>query len=115
MDIQLSNHVKNLLARDKSQYLMDIHKELKEEIHKAQEQYKYYAYQHRVQNPSYRIGDKVWLLRKNLQTSRPFAKPDHQRFGPFTILAKINPVTFKLQLQSTMRIHLAFHVSMFEP
>ncbi|KAH7287687.1 hypothetical protein KP509_32G069400 [Ceratopteris richardii] len=94
---------------------MDIHKELKEEIHKAQEQYKYYADQHRVQNPSYQIGDKVWLLRNNLQTSRPCAKLDHQRFGPFTILAKINPVTFKLQLPSTMRIHPVFHVSMLEP
>ncbi|KAH7300668.1 hypothetical protein KP509_24G073700 [Ceratopteris richardii] len=94
---------------------MDIHKELKEEIHKAQQQYKYYADQHRVQNPSYQIGDKVWLLRNNLQTSRPCAKLDHQKFGPFTILAKINPVTFKLQLLSTMRIHPVFHVSMLEP
>ncbi|KAH7280547.1 hypothetical protein KP509_36G002100 [Ceratopteris richardii] len=84
---------------------MDIHKELKEEIHKAQQQYKYYADQHRVQKPSYQIGDKVW----------PCAKLDHQRFGPFTILAKINPVTFKLQLPSTMRIHPIFHVSMLEP
>ncbi|KAH7427492.1 hypothetical protein KP509_10G046600 [Ceratopteris richardii] len=115
MDIQLSNHVKNPAARDKAQYLMDIHKELKEEIQKAQEQYKYYGDQHRVQNPSYQIGDKVWLLRNNLQTSRPCAKLDHQRFGPFTILAKINPVTFKLQLPSTMRIHPVFHISMLEP
>ncbi|KAH7420877.1 hypothetical protein KP509_13G027500 [Ceratopteris richardii] len=36
-------------------------------------------------------------------------------FGPFTILAKIKPVTFKLQLPSTMRIHPVFHVSMLEP
>ncbi|KAH7287498.1 hypothetical protein KP509_32G058600 [Ceratopteris richardii] len=115
MDIQLVNHVKNPAARDKAQYLMEIHKELHEEIHKAQEHYKYYADQHRVQNPSYQIRDKVCLLRNNLQTSRPCAKLDHQRFGPFTILAKINPVTFKLQLPSTMRIHPVFHVSMLEP
>ncbi|KAH7288883.1 hypothetical protein KP509_31G048300 [Ceratopteris richardii] len=99
MDVQLSNHVKNPTARDKAQYLMDIHKELKEEIHKTQEQYKYNANQHRVPNPSYQIGDKL----------------DHQRFGPFVMLAKINQVTFKLQLPSTMRIHRVFHVSMLEP
>ncbi|KAH7293467.1 hypothetical protein KP509_28G026800 [Ceratopteris richardii] len=78
-------------------------------------QYKYYANQHHVQNPSYQIGDKVWLLGNNLQTSRPCANIEHQRFGPFTILAKINLATFKLQLPSTMRIHPIFHVSMLEP
>ncbi|KAH7446763.1 hypothetical protein KP509_01G073600 [Ceratopteris richardii] len=82
MDIKLSNHVKNPNVGDKAQYRMDIHKELKEEICKAQEQYK------------------------------PCAKLDHQRFGSFTILAKINLVTFKLQLPSTMRIHPLLHVSM---
>ncbi|KAH7365524.1 hypothetical protein KP509_18G032700 [Ceratopteris richardii] len=75
---------------------MDIHKELKEEIDRAHEQYKYYAYQYRVRNPSYHIGDKVWLVKNNLQTSRPCVKLDHQRLGPFTILAEINPITFKL-------------------
>ncbi|KAH7296362.1 hypothetical protein KP509_26G020800 [Ceratopteris richardii] len=94
---------------------MDIHKELKEEIHRAQEQYKYYDDHHRIQNPSYHIGDKVQLVRNNLQTSRPCAKLDYQRFGPFTILAEINRVTFKLKLPSTMRIHPIFHVSMLKP
>ncbi|KAH7438850.1 hypothetical protein KP509_04G033600 [Ceratopteris richardii] len=50
-----------------------------------------------------------------LQASRPCVKLYHQRFGFFTILAKINQVTIKLQLPSTMRIHLVFHVSMLEP
>ncbi|KAH7295205.1 hypothetical protein KP509_27G036900 [Ceratopteris richardii] len=90
---------------------MDIHKELKEEIHRAQE----HEDQHRVQNPTYHIGEKVWLLRNNLHTSRPCAKLEHQRFGPFTILAEVNLVTFKLRLPSTMRIHPVFHVSMSEP
>ncbi|KAH7373192.1 hypothetical protein KP509_17G043600 [Ceratopteris richardii] len=61
------------------------------------------------------VSDRVWLLRNNLQTSRPCAKLDHQRFGPFTILAKINLVNFKLQLPIMMRIHRVFHVSMLEP
>ncbi|KAH6559142.1 hypothetical protein KP509_1Z025500 [Ceratopteris richardii] len=45
---------------------------------------------------------------------RPYAQLDHQKFYTFTILAKINPITFKLQLPSTMRIHLVFHVFMLE-
>ncbi|KAH7284854.1 hypothetical protein KP509_34G073900 [Ceratopteris richardii] len=57
----------------------------------------------------------MWLVRNSLQTSRPCANLDHHRFGPFTILAKINLVKFKLQLPSTTRIHLVFHVSILEP
>ncbi|KAH6555714.1 hypothetical protein KP509_1Z233700 [Ceratopteris richardii] len=72
------------------------------EIHKAQQQYKYYGDQHRVQNPSYQIGDKALCKVRSSNC-------------PFIILAKINPVTFKLQLPSTMRIHPVFHVSMLEP
>ncbi|KAH7415323.1 hypothetical protein KP509_14G037700 [Ceratopteris richardii] len=75
---------------------MDVHQELKQEIHTAQEQYKHYEDQHRVENPSHHIGDEVWLLKNNLKTSRHCAKLDYKRFGPFTILAEINLVTFKL-------------------
>ncbi|KAH7416320.1 hypothetical protein KP509_14G085900 [Ceratopteris richardii] len=73
---------------------------LLEDIVSDREQYKYYADQHHVQNPSYQIAYIVWLLRNNLQTFRPYAKLDHQIFGPFIMLAKINPVTFKLQFPS---------------
>jgi hypothetical protein len=79
----------------------------------AQEDSKKYADQNRLHH-SFAIGDKVWLLRKNLKTRRPSDKLDHLKLGPFKILEQVNAVTFKLDLPSSMRIHPVFHVSMLE-
>jgi hypothetical protein len=39
-----------------------------------------------------------------------------QRFiGPFRIMAQVSPVTFKLALPSTLRVHPVFHVSLLRP
>ena len=40
---------------------------------------------------------------------------DYRRLGPFAISAQINPVTFKLQLPDSMKVHPVFHVSLLEP
>ena len=55
------------------------------------------------------IGDRVWLLRWHIKTTRPCAKLDYQRLDPFIINGKINDVTFRLHLSSQLRIHLVFH------
>ncbi|KAH6557046.1 hypothetical protein KP509_1Z138700 [Ceratopteris richardii] len=73
-----------------------------------------------VKNPAARDKAQKRLIKEenssnDLQTSRPYAKLDHQIFSPFIIVAKINLVTFKLQLPSTIRIHLVFHVSLLVP
>ena len=46
----------------------------------------------------YYPGDQVWLLRRNIQTTRPMDKLDHKRLGPFEIIEQINPVAFRLRL-----------------
>ena len=44
------------------------------------------------------IGDRVWLLRQHIKTTRSCDKLDYQRLGPFHIYGKINDVTFLLDL-----------------
>jgi hypothetical protein len=63
----------------------------------------------------YKVGDKVWLARKNLKTARPSEKLDHRRLGPFEIVRVINNVAVELKLPATMKIHNVFHVSLVEP
>ena len=57
----------------------------------------------------------VYLLRKNIKTTRPSNKLDHTKLGPYKIKKKLGPVTFELQVPKGIRIHLVFHISLLEP
>lgn len=102
-------------AEDLAMHLANIHNELTLQLQEAQDRYKDYADHHRKAQPQFKIGDRVWLLRRNISTKRPSRKLDYQRLGPFEITQQINPVSYRLQLPSTMQIHPVFHVSLLEP
>jgi hypothetical protein len=44
------------------------------------------------------IGDKVWLLRRNLKTNRLCIKLVFCHLGPFQVIKQINDVAFRLEL-----------------
>jgi len=60
-------------------------------------------------------GDMVWLLPRNIKTTRPLKKLDYKKIGPFEILAKIGTSVYKLALPPSMAIHNTFHISLLEP
>src|SRR5271154_1511729 len=78
----------------------------------AAETMKYYADCKRKQAPTYKEGQQVWLDIRNLKTGRPSKKFDVRRTGPFTILEKITPLAYRLQLPLSWKIHPVFHVSL---
>ena len=61
------------------------------------------------------VGQKVWLLRRHITTTRPSTKLDVRRLGPFEILEQIGSSAFRLKLPSAIKIHPVFHVSLLEP
>jgi hypothetical protein len=63
----------------------------------------------------FQVGDCVWLLRRNIKTTRPCNKLNYQRLGPFVISDQINEVDFRLDLPQHMHLHPVFHVSLLEP
>lgn len=63
----------------------------------------------------YNQGDQVWLEGKNITTTHPTAKLAPKRHGPFEIMDVLGPVTFKLQLPKSWKIHPVFHASLLTP
>ena len=88
---------------------------MKIKLLEAQERQKQNAYKSRKQHPPIRVGDKVWLLRRNLKTHRPSDKLDYRRLGPFSIIKQVNEVAYRLELPPSMKIHPIFHVSLLKP
>jgi hypothetical protein len=88
---------------------------MKARLVEAQERQKKNADKSQKQNLNISVGDKVWLLRRNLKTRRPSDKLDYCRLGPFRVSTKVNEVAYRLDLPSSMKIHPVFHVSLLEP
>ena len=64
---------------------------------------------------SYHVGDKVWLEAKHLALPYQTPKLAPKRHGPFTIIKRVSPVTYQLQLPTAWTIHDVFHASLLTP
>ena len=97
-----------------SETIHDIHMTLRQNILDAQAtQAKYYDQRHTPKQ--YSVGDRVWLLTRNIRTQRPSKKLDHRKIGPYFVEAVIGSQAYRLALPPSVRIHNVFHVSLLEP
>ena len=113
--VRLHGPVNSPSAEERIRFLRSLHDYLKVEIRKSLTSQARYFDPHRSLAPSFAPGQKVWLLRKHIQTSRPSDKLDNKRLGPFEIAKVISKSAVKLILPPTMKIHPVFHVSLIEP
>jgi hypothetical protein len=60
-------------------------------------------------------GNKIYLIRRNIQIKQPSIKLDHKKLGLFKIKKVIGPVNYELVLPKTINIHPVFHISLLEP
>ena len=93
----------------------DIHVNTAKALQQAADDMKRFADRHRTEQPSYKVGDLVWLDASNLATPKPAKKLDDKRYGPFPIIKVVSPTAMRLQLPVQWRIHPVFHVSKLRP
>src|SRR6202789_1534052 len=59
----------------------------------------------------FKKGDRIWLDSRNLKTIY-HKKMKPKREGPFTITEVLGPVTYRVQLPASWRIHNVFHAAL---
>ena len=74
----------------------------------------YHANKHRFENSNLKKRNKVYVLRKNIATSRSSKKLDQIKIESFEIVKNIRNISYELKLLDQMKIHLMFHKSLLE-
>ena len=59
----------------------------------------------RLKGPTFKEGDKVYLLIKNLKSKRKCRKLDHVQIGPFKVEQQTSNVNYRLKLPEKAQIH----------
>ena len=86
---------------------------MQEEMTKLQAKQVVAANRHCKKPPVYKVGDKVFLLTKNIRTERPSKKLDDKNIGPFKI-KKLVGLLYQLELPHTMKIYDVFHPNLLQ-
>ncbi|KAJ8324255.1 hypothetical protein O5D80_8742 [Batrachochytrium dendrobatidis] len=101
-------------AQERIQHIQQNLALLKENLEKAKSDYKHFSDRNKVAEPVFTPGELVWLLARNIKTTRPSKKLDYQRLGPFRVIEPIGTLAYRLELPKDIRIHPVFHVSLLE-
>ena len=76
-------------ASDLATRLARLHDELRAELTEAQRRQAKYYDTRRSPEPVFKEDQLVWLLRRNIKTTRPSDKLDHRRLGPFGLARRL--------------------------
>jgi hypothetical protein len=68
----------------------------------------------KLEEPRFREGDLIYLLRRNIKTIRLSDKLDYKKFGLFKVKRNIKDISYELHFLLTIRIYPVFHISLLE-
>ena len=88
-----------------------LHKELRTDIKFLLHCSVFYYNQHHAGAPTLKKRNKVYLLQKNIETTRSSNKLDHVKIRPFKIIRDIKETSFELKLSEKMQWkHSVFYI-----
>ena len=67
-----------------------------------------------MEAPEFKKNDKVWI-NSSLILRNKNKKLKPRKLGPYKILEKVSPVSYRVELPKNIRIHPVIHVSELEP
>jgi len=107
----------NPTAETMLEQFQHIHKYLRNNLQQGQDKYKEFHDRHVKQPPTFKVGDQVWLDRRNIRKKCPSQKLDAKKMGPFPIEEVVgeSKLAYWLQLPPQMKVHPVFHISLLEP
>jgi hypothetical protein len=94
--------------------IRELYQELSKDIKWISQRTAMYYNKLKLEGSRFREGDLVYLLRRNIKTTRSSNKLDHKKFGPFRVKRNIKHISYELYLLFTIRIHPVFHISLLE-
>jgi hypothetical protein len=117
LKIHPSKDYENPAAEAFVDHLKQTHARLRSTLEEARKRYKRDFDKKTAPTPGFKVGDMVWLNRRNIETTRPSQKLDFKRFGPFKILKVVgeSKAAFELKLPPQWRVHPVFHASLLDP
>jgi hypothetical protein len=96
--------------------LVAVQETLIDNVRAAKEYQKHYFDKGVQEGPTYEKGDWVWLLRRNIATTRPSTKLYFKRLGPFRVDLPMANNAYRLILPKDLsRLHPVFHASLLLP
>ncbi|KAJ1576003.1 hypothetical protein NDA11_005725 [Ustilago hordei] len=98
-------------------YLMDgkerckyLQEQIREAQHRSVDQYN-----RKHKDIEFKVGDMVYINRRNWKTRRPTPKLDTWFAGPYPVQEQVGHRAYRVTLPANLRVHDVFHVSMLEP
>lgn len=106
--------LQKIAGQDIAEKMREVVEFAKKNLEKAQISQKKHADKKRAEAPTYKVGQKVWLSTRNIRTTRPSKKLDHQMIGPY-VIKKVVKGACQLNLPDGMKLHDTFHTSLLRP
>jgi hypothetical protein len=68
----------------------------------------------KLEKPRFREENLIYLIRRNIKTTRPSDKFDYKKFDPFKVKRNIKNISYELYFLPMIRIYPVFHIFLLE-